>query len=209
METAQRQTAVTETDAGRESFAQVKDRLNNAAKVRDLKDDLARALGVSKSNLRAQFHNVEHHRAHLASSFYVSPFERAALLSIDGFGDFISTMWARRRRELDQGSGPGRVSALDRHRLHRDDAVSRLSALRRRRQSDGAGAVWQAAIHRRVSRHHSHRRARTVSSEPRLLSSSCGRRRYDLGPGLAGDRANLFRRVCATRLDRRASPARR
>ncbi|MGH9929020.1 MAG: carbamoyltransferase family protein [Pyrinomonadaceae bacterium] len=75
-------------------FAQVKDRLNNAAKVRDLKDDLARALGVPKSSLRAQFHNIEHHRAHLASSFYVSPFERAALLSIDGFGDFISTMWA-------------------------------------------------------------------------------------------------------------------
>src|SRR5882672_7382801 len=67
-------------------FAQVKDRLNNAAKVRDLKDDLARALGASKGSLRAQFHNIEHHRAHLASSFYVSPFDRAALLSIDGFG---------------------------------------------------------------------------------------------------------------------------
>src|ERR1043166_4004187 len=75
-------------------FAQVKDRLSNAAKVRDLKDDLAQQLGVSKSQLRAQFHNIEHHRAHLASSFYVSPFDRAALLSIDGFGDFISTMWA-------------------------------------------------------------------------------------------------------------------
>jgi carbamoyltransferase len=75
-------------------FAQVKDRLSNAAKVRDLKDDLAHQLGVPKSMLRAQFHNIEHHRAHLASSFYVSPFERAALLSIDGFGDFISTMWA-------------------------------------------------------------------------------------------------------------------
>jgi carbamoyltransferase len=74
-------------------FAQVKDRLSNAAKVRDLKDDLALALGTPKNNLLAQFHNVEHHRAHLASSFYVSPFERAALLSIDGFGDFISTMW--------------------------------------------------------------------------------------------------------------------
>jgi carbamoyltransferase len=74
-------------------FRQVKDRLNNAAKVRDLRDDLAEALGVKKSSLRAQFHNVEHHRAHLASSFFVSPFERAALLSIDGFGDFISTMW--------------------------------------------------------------------------------------------------------------------
>jgi carbamoyltransferase len=76
-------------------FRQVKDRLQNAAKVRDLKDDLSRALNVPKSSLRAQFHNIEHHRAHLASSFYVSPFERAALLSIDGFGDFISTMWAR------------------------------------------------------------------------------------------------------------------
>src|SRR6266566_14163 len=75
-------------------FRQVKDRLNNAAKVRDLSDDLARALGASKGSLRAQFHNIEHHRAHLASSFYVSPFERAALLSIDGFGDFVSTMWA-------------------------------------------------------------------------------------------------------------------
>ena len=74
-------------------FAQIKDRLNNAAKVRDLKDDLAAALGVSASQFKAQFHNIEHHRAHLASSFYVSPFQKAALLSIDGFGDFISTMW--------------------------------------------------------------------------------------------------------------------
>jgi carbamoyltransferase len=75
-------------------LGQIKDRLANAAKVRDLKEDLAQALGVSSKSLRAQFHNIEHHRAHLASSFYVSPFERAALLSIDGFGDFVSTMWA-------------------------------------------------------------------------------------------------------------------
>lgn len=79
---------------GSSVFRQVADRLANAARVRDLRDDLAKALEISKSKLRAKFHNVEHHRAHLASSFYVSPFERAALLSIDGFGDFISTMWA-------------------------------------------------------------------------------------------------------------------
>ena len=75
-------------------FREVKDRLNNAAKIRDLRDDLATALGVPTSSLRAQVHNIEHHRAHLASSFYVSPFDCAALLSIDGFGDFVSTMWA-------------------------------------------------------------------------------------------------------------------
>src|SRR5687767_10766997 len=75
-------------------ISQVKDRLGNAAKVRDLKSEMARVLDVPKNAIRAQFHNVEHHRAHLASCFYVSPFERAALRSIDGFGDFISTMWA-------------------------------------------------------------------------------------------------------------------
>ncbi|MDX6500291.1 MAG: carbamoyltransferase [Blastocatellia bacterium] len=74
--------------------SQLADRLRNAAKVRDLKDELAKQLGVRKAKLKAQFHNIEHHRAHLASAFFVSPFERAALLSIDGFGDFISTMWA-------------------------------------------------------------------------------------------------------------------
>ncbi len=73
---------------------QIKDRLGNAAKTRDLKSELARVFGVARSNIGAKFHNVEHHRAHLASCFFVSPFERAALLSIDGFGDFISTMWA-------------------------------------------------------------------------------------------------------------------
>ncbi|HUQ34666.1 MAG TPA: carbamoyltransferase N-terminal domain-containing protein, partial [Pyrinomonadaceae bacterium] len=79
--------------AGQGLLRQVADRLSNAAKVRDVRDDLANALGVTKKSLRARFHNIEHHRAHLASSFYVSPFDRAALLSIDGFGDFISTMW--------------------------------------------------------------------------------------------------------------------
>src|SRR5439155_12904402 len=79
---------------GQGIFRQVVNRLGNAAKVRDLKDDLGKELGVFRKRLRAQFHNVEHHRAHLASSFHVSPFKRAALLSIDGFGDFISTMWA-------------------------------------------------------------------------------------------------------------------
>jgi carbamoyltransferase len=36
---------------------------------------------------------VEHHSAHLASSFFVSPFEEAALFSIDGMGDFASAAW--------------------------------------------------------------------------------------------------------------------
>jgi carbamoyltransferase len=85
------------TKSGLGLFSQISDRLSNSAKVRDLKEDLAKALGTQKGLVKAKVHNVEHHRAHLASSFYVSPFERAALLSIDGFGDFISTMWGEGR----------------------------------------------------------------------------------------------------------------
>ena len=68
-------------------------RLANAGKVRNLRDELSRALAIPADTFRAQFHNVEHHKAHMASCFLVSEFDRAAILSIDGFGDFISTMW--------------------------------------------------------------------------------------------------------------------
>jgi len=76
-------------------LAVVRDRLTNVSKIRDVKSLLAESLGVSEATIPAQVHKVEHHRAHMASSFFVSPFERAAVLSIDGFGDFVSTMWGR------------------------------------------------------------------------------------------------------------------
>ena len=42
---------------------------------------------------RARVYFIEHHRAHLASAFFCSPFEDAAVVSVDGFGDFSSVMW--------------------------------------------------------------------------------------------------------------------
>ena len=71
----------------------VKDRLTNAMQVKDVKRTLCEALGVDPPNVKARVHNVEHHRAHIASAFFVSPFREAAVLSLDGFGDFVSTMW--------------------------------------------------------------------------------------------------------------------
>ena len=40
-----------------------------------------------------QVHGIEHHMAHLASAFLVSPFEEALAVSVDGFGDFASVAW--------------------------------------------------------------------------------------------------------------------
>ncbi len=71
----------------------VLDRMRNAGKVRDLHGPLATALGVPRDDLPT-IHYVEHHPAHLASAFFVSPFASAACCAIDGFGDFVSTSFA-------------------------------------------------------------------------------------------------------------------
>ncbi|HRE48911.1 MAG TPA: carbamoyltransferase C-terminal domain-containing protein [Aggregatilineales bacterium] len=77
----------------RPSLNLVTDRLRNVLKVTSLKAVFAEHVGVSQESLHAEFHNVEHHRAHMASAFFVSPFDDAAILSIDGAGDFVTTMW--------------------------------------------------------------------------------------------------------------------
>jgi carbamoyltransferase len=79
--------------AKRPSFGLVRNRLKNAGKVIDLKAALCSALSAESSSLKAVVHNVEHHIAHLGSAFFVSPFDEAATVSVDGFGDFIGAMW--------------------------------------------------------------------------------------------------------------------
>jgi len=61
-------------------------------------DALADTLGVPPGRIRAQFHTVEHHVAHVASSYYTSPFDDAAVLSLDGLGDFASMCWGTGER---------------------------------------------------------------------------------------------------------------
>jgi carbamoyltransferase len=70
------------------------DRLRALQHFRGIQEDLAAACDVDPQVIRAQHHRIEHHVAHLASAFFVSPFDRAAVLSTDGLGDFASTMWA-------------------------------------------------------------------------------------------------------------------
>jgi carbamoyltransferase len=83
---------VVRTILNRPSPRYVMERFRNATKVRDVKTQVAEALGVATDDLRAEVHNVEHHLAHAASAFFVSPFDEAAVLTLDGFGDFASSM---------------------------------------------------------------------------------------------------------------------
>src|SRR5215472_14704945 len=73
------------------SFA--RERAKVLAKFTGIPEALAAAFSADPSKMTAKFHRVEDHIAHLASAFYCSPFEEAALLSVDGLGDFASAMW--------------------------------------------------------------------------------------------------------------------
>jgi carbamoyltransferase len=66
-------------------------RAKNAVEVARLAGRLG-TCGIANPD-RARVHFVEHHRAHMASAFFASPFDEAAVVSIDGFGDFSSVMW--------------------------------------------------------------------------------------------------------------------
>jgi carbamoyltransferase len=82
------------------------DRAANYRRVADIPGTVKAALGLAPADRAPKVHWVEHHPAHLGSSFFVSPFEEAAVCAIDGFGDFVSTSW-----------GVGRGPAIDvRHR---------------------------------------------------------------------------------------------
>jgi carbamoyltransferase len=63
--------------------------------MRDVRSLLAQALDVDIATLKFREHHLEHHIAHIASSYYCSAWEKAAGFSYDGSGDFVSTMMAR------------------------------------------------------------------------------------------------------------------
>ncbi|SMN01010.1 Nodulation protein nolO [uncultured Candidatus Thioglobus sp.] len=70
----------------------IKDRLMNRKKVSNLMQEFCSCSSVKERDMIAEIHNIEHHRSHMASAFFASNFDKSAILSIDAFGDFTSTM---------------------------------------------------------------------------------------------------------------------
>src|SRR5262245_48080748 len=75
------------------------DRLRNRRRRASVEMELSQLPGAP---FRGRLHVIEHHLSHLASCFLVSPFDEAALVSVDGFGDFSSGAW-----------GVGRTNEID------------------------------------------------------------------------------------------------
>jgi carbamoyltransferase len=65
-------------------------RLKNARKWAGVREELERAFPGERIGT---VHHIEHHRAHLASAFFVSPYRDALAVAVDGSGDFTTTSW--------------------------------------------------------------------------------------------------------------------
>lgn len=76
------------------------------AKMKSIRQLIAESCGANEADCRFQIARVEHHLAHIASSYYASDFEQALGFSYDGSGDFTSAMFANCR--------DGRIDILDR-----------------------------------------------------------------------------------------------
>jgi carbamoyltransferase len=79
---------------------------------RTLRDEL----GLSTHSKARQIHHVEHHAAHAASTFILSPFEEAAILSVDAVGEWTSTWFGVGEgdgfRKLDEIGFPHSIGML-------------------------------------------------------------------------------------------------
>ena len=67
------------------------DRIKNKQKRASVDEELQKVFPNEKVN--CQVHHIEHHLCHLASSHFMSPFQKSVTVSVDGFGDFASAAW--------------------------------------------------------------------------------------------------------------------
>ena len=77
--------------SGQSSLALIREKLKVRKKRKNITDYLSEEF--PESEFRGQVEYVEHHLAHLASAYSVSPYSQASIVSVDGFGDFASGAW--------------------------------------------------------------------------------------------------------------------
>lgn len=75
--------------------------LSRERQLDSLPERIARECGFPLSDCRFQLAYVEHHRAHLASSYWGSGYKAAAGFSYDSSGDFVSGMYAKCTTDID------------------------------------------------------------------------------------------------------------
>jgi carbamoyltransferase len=79
------------------NYSYLLDRYKNLQNIASVKDIISEYFDKEKINFKVI--NIEHHLSHISSAFHLSGFKSSSVLSIDGFGDFVSTMWGKANKK--------------------------------------------------------------------------------------------------------------
>src|SRR6056300_1119841 len=71
------------------NFNFIKNRFENLKKINSIKNEFEKYF---KIELKSEIHNIDHHTSHIASSVFFSGMKNSNFISVDGFGDFVSTV---------------------------------------------------------------------------------------------------------------------
>jgi carbamoyltransferase len=96
-------------------------------------------LGVDRHKI--QFIPVEHHLAHASSAYHLSGYEQAAILSVDGVGEYCTTWFGHGRGGDIPPAQRVFCAGLTGRVLRRDYGISRVRDAGWRVQGDGHGAL--------------------------------------------------------------------
>ena len=182
-----------------------------------------RFAGVDARRPPYRWHFVDHHLAHQASAFLAAPFERCAVMTLDGRGERATTTYgacsasggALAYRSLGEVEMPHSLGLL----YEQITDASRLPALERRVQGDGARRARHADADGGAARPRPRRRRRPVRGRRRSTPKRCSararrrgapleQRHFDLAASLQDvlEDTVLALAALAARGERRAAP---
>ncbi len=75
------------------SWKKASNRLKVKRRFETIEEIFNKNFGIEVDLLKEKIKYVEHHKAHVSSAYFLSPFKESTLVSIDGFGDFVSAMY--------------------------------------------------------------------------------------------------------------------
>ena len=95
---------------------------------------------------RARLVFADHHETHAASAFFPSPFERAAIVTLDGVGEWSTATFGVGEGNTDPADRPRRLSPFAGPALFGVHLLLRLQGQQRRIQADGPGPLRPADL---------------------------------------------------------------
>ena len=104
----------------------------------------ARCAAASAARYKKRFVFTEHHESHAASAFFPSPFEEAAILTLDGVGEWATASFGIGRGNQIELHARAALPALARPALLGVHLLHRLQGELRRVQADGPRALRRA-----------------------------------------------------------------